>query len=90
METDFEKGIAARAVKKSRNSRPSPQALCINASDHLEKKFEKVRPQSHFKLSKSLTFSIFNFRHPLKPVFSGLLEISMPLGFEILTKWVVG
>jgi hypothetical protein len=41
-ETEFEKGIRAGAVEKYRNRRPSPQSLCINALDHLEKKFEKV------------------------------------------------
>ncbi len=48
-EIEFEKGIPAGAVENSRNRRPSPQALSINARDHLEKIFEKVSPKSHIQ-----------------------------------------
>lgn len=39
--------MPAGAVEKSRNRRPSSQALRINTGDHLEKKLEKMPPQSH-------------------------------------------
>ena len=41
------KGAFAPAVEKSRNRKPSPQALRTMDGDRLEKKFEKVPPQSH-------------------------------------------
>ena len=56
------KDAFACSVEKSRNRKPSPQALFINTIDHLEKKFEKVPTQSHiFSSLVFLGFTSFRF-----------------------------
>jgi hypothetical protein len=55
LEIKFEKGVAAPTVEKFQNRKPSPQALFIKVLDYMEKKFEKVSPQSQNSLHKNFT-----------------------------------
>ena len=58
-----QKDAFACSVEKSRNRKPSPQALFINTLDQLKKKFEKVPTHSQLNFRTRQNWVCFQIHH---------------------------